>query len=235
MPGEGQSDARRGPRGNGVAFVREVAVILISALMMSLVVKTFLAQAFVIPSASMRDTLREGDRVLVNKLVRGLVDLRRGDVVVFSDPGGWLPDGEATPTNAVQAALIAVGLLPQPSEDHLIKRVIALPGDRVVSSGRGDPLTVNGVGIDESSYTAPGSSPSSVAFDVVVPEGSLWVMGDNRQQSSDSTYHLLDAGGGAIPVDTVVGRAFLTVWPADRLGVLDRHADVYADVPEAQR
>lgn len=223
--------AGRGPRSRIVSFVRESAVIFVSAIVVSLLVKTFVAQAFFIPSASMRDTLREGDRVLVNKLAPGVVDVGRGDIVVFSDPGGWLPVAEQSRTNLMQEALVWIGLMPEQTENHLIKRVIALPGDRVVSTGRGDPLTVNGAEISES-YVAAGASPSSIAFDVVVPEDSLWVMGDNRQQSSDSTYHLLDDGGGSIPVDTVVGTAFITVWPVDRVGALHRPGGVFVGVPD---
>jgi signal peptidase I len=222
----------RPKRGPVASFVRETAIILLSAIVLSLVVKTFFAQAFFIPSASMHDTLLEGDRVLVNKLVPGPFDLHRGDIVVFADPGGWLPESTGTSTNIVQDALILIGLMPQQSEDHLIKRVIGLPGDVVASAGDGSPITVNGVAIDESEYLAPGVSPSDIAFEVTVPEGSLWVMGDNRQQSADSRWHLGDAGGGSIPIDDVVGVAFVTLWPFDRVGLLRNPGDVFADVPD---
>jgi signal peptidase I len=223
------TERRRGPVSS---FVRETAIILVSAIVLSWVIKTFLAQAFFIPSASMHDTLLEGDRVLVNKLVPGPFDLHRGDIVVFEDSGDWLGDQAVPETNVVQDALIAVGLMPQQSEDHLIKRVIGLPGDRVASAGDGSPLTVNGVPVDESSYLAPGASPSEIRFDVTVPAGSLWVMGDNRQQSADSRYHLGEPGGGAVPVDDVVGTAFVTLWPVDRIGLLRNPGDVFADVPD---
>lgn len=224
------TERRRGPVSS---FVRETAIILVSAIVLSWVIKTFLAQAFFIPSASMHDTLLEGDRVLVNKLVPGPFDLHRGDIVVFEDSGEWLGDQAVPETNVVQDALIAVGLMPQQSEDHLIKRVIGLPGDRVASAGDGSPLTVNGVPVDEASYLAPGSSPSEIRFDVTVPADSLWVMGDNRQQSADSRYHLGEPGGGAVPVDDVVGTAFVTLWPVDRIGLLRNPGDVFADVPDA--
>lgn len=224
--------AQQRRRGPVASFARETAIILGSAILLSLLVKTFLAQAFFIPSASMHDTLLEGDRVLVSKLAPGPFDLHRGDIVVFADPGGWLDQQAVPDTTVVQDALIAVGLMAQQSEDHLIKRVIGLPGDRVASAGDGSPLTVNGTAIDESQYLAPGASPSEIAFDVVVPTGSLWVMGDNRQQSADSRWHLGDPGGGAVPVDDVVGTAFVTLWPADRLGLLRNPGDVFADVPD---
>nr|WP_276582285.1 signal peptidase I [Cellulomonas sp. RIT-PI-Y] len=222
----------RGPRHPVLGFLREVAIILVSAIVLSWVVKTFLAQAFFIPSASMHDTLLEGDRVLVSKLVPGPLDVHRGDIVVFADPGGWLPADEQTGTNAVQDVLITIGLMPQQSEDHLIKRVIGLPGDHVSAAGDGTPIEVNGVAIDETSYLAPGASPSEIAFDITVPENSLWVMGDNRQHSADSRWHMGDAGGGAIPMDNVVGTAFVKLWPLDRIGLLRNPGDVFADVPD---
>lgn len=227
--GAAPAGRRRGPV---ASFARETAIILVSAIVLSWLVKTFLAQAFFIPSASMHDTLVEGDRVLVNKLAPGPFDLHRGDVVVFADPGGWLGDQEVPETNALQDALITIGLMPQQSEDHLIKRVIGLPGDRVTSAGDGSRLTVNGVPVDESAYLAPGASPSEIQFDVTVPPGSLWVMGDNRQHSADSRWHLGDPGGGAVPVSDVVGTAFVTLWPVDRLGLLRNPGDVFADVPD---
>ncbi|MEV7972999.1 signal peptidase I [Cellulomonas sp. NPDC089187] len=224
--------AARRPRNPVLGFLREVAIILVSAIVLSWVVKTFLAQAFFIPSASMHDTLLEGDRVLVSKLAPGPLDVHRGDIVVFADPGGWLTDQEQADTNAFQDALIAIGLAPQQSEDHLIKRVIGLPGDHVSSAGDGTPLEVNGVAIDETLYLAPGANPSEIAFDVTVPENSLWVMGDNRQHSADSRWHMGDPGGGAIPMDDVVGTAFVKLWPLDRLGLLRNPGDVFADVPD---
>lgn len=220
-------------RGPVASFVRETLIILGSAVLLSWIVKTFLAQAFFIPSASMHDTLLEGDRVLVSKLAPGPFDLHRGDIVVFADPGGWLDQQAVPETNVAQDALIAIGLMPQQSEDHLIKRVIGLPGDRVASAGDGSPLTVNGEPVDESLYLAPGASPSEIAFDVTVPDDALWVMGDNRQHSADSRWHLGDAGGGAVPVDDVVGTAFVTLWPVDRIGLLRNPGDVFADVPDA--
>ena len=128
--------------------------------------------------------------------------------------------------------LTYVGLLPQDSGEHLIKRIIGLPGDHIASDGAGGPVTVNGVALDEP-YLREGSVPSEVEFDVVVPDDSLWVMGDNRQNSQDSRYHLGDPGGGAVPIENVVGVAFVTVWPADRLTLLRNPGATFADVPPA--
>jgi len=217
-------------------WVRETAIILVSALVLSLVVKTFLVQAFFIPSQSMRDTLVENDRILVSKLTPGPFDIKRGDVVVFKDPGGWLTPEVQQPRSALAEAvnegLTFIGLLPQDAGEHLVKRVIGLPGDHVASEGTGHPVTVNGVPIDEP-YLATGSQPSEKAFDVVVPPNSLWVMGDNRQHSADSRYNQGRAGGGSVPIDNVVGVAFVTVWPVDRLTLLRNPSETFANVPDA--
>nr|WP_234346431.1 signal peptidase I [Cellulomonas timonensis] len=222
-------------RSAGAVWLRETAIILVSAFILSFLVKTFLVQAFFIPSASMEDTLVEGDRVLVSKLTPGPFDLHRGDIVVFKDPGGWLPSSSTADQGAVaekvSQALTWVGLLPQDSGEHLIKRVIGLPGDRVASEGSGEPVTVNGVAIDEP-YVAQGVSPSDISFDITVPEGYVWVMGDNRSDSADSRYHLGDPGGGSIPIDNVVGMTFIKVWPFDRLGLLRNPSETFTEVPD---
>lgn len=226
-----RSTARR----RALAAAREVAVVVVSALVLSLLVKTFLVQAFVIPSESMHDTLVEGDRILVNELVPGPFDLQRGDVVVFADPGGWLDPPVEEPRGPVVEGLVAalafVGVLPQDSGQHLVKRLIGLPGDHVACTP-GGPTTVNGVALDES-YLAAGADPCQDPFDVVVPAGALWVEGDNREHSGDSRRHLGEPGGGMVPVDDVVGRAVVTAWPLDRLAWLSRHGDVFAAVPAA--
>ncbi|MGV8976553.1 MAG: signal peptidase I [Cellulomonas sp.] len=226
---------RRSGRSVGVAWLRESAIIVVSALVLSLLVKTFLVQAFFIPSPSMHDTLIEGDRVLVSKLTPGPFDLHRGDIVVFKDPGGWLADAtkpqESPLQNAVGDALTFVGLLPQDAGEHLIKRVIGLPGDHVACTGAGAPVTVNGAALDEP-YLAPGAIPSEIPFDVTVPADDLWVMGDNRQHSADSRWNMGKPGGPFVPMGNVVGVAFVTVWPLDRLGVLTNPGSTFAAVPK---
>jgi signal peptidase I len=225
--------ARRVRRGvSGV--LRETVLVLGSALILSLLIKTFLAQAFFIPSASMQDTLIEGDRVVVSKLTPGVFDLDRGDVVVFKDPGGWLgypgapqPESRRAVLNEV---LTYVGLLPPDAGEHLIKRLIGLPGDRVACCDDDGRLTVNGTAINEP-YLKPGSVPSESQFDVLVPAQRLWMMGDNRQNSQDSRAHLGEPGGGMVPVDDVVGKAFVVMWPLDRFTVLRDPAAVFAAVP----
>lgn len=224
----------RHARGGLAAWLRETAIIVVSALVLSLVIKTFLVQAFFIPSGSMEDTLLVGDRVLVSKLAPGPLDVSRGDVVVFKDPGGWLPDETSEPVPAWRQAatnvLTYVGLLPQDSGEHLIKRIIGLPGDTVECCDEEGRVSVQGVPVDEP-YLAPGAQPSELEFTTTVPEGHLWVMGDNRQHSQDSRYKQGNPGGGSIPMENVVGVAFVTVWPADRWQVLRNPGATFAGVP----
>ncbi|MGP7960734.1 signal peptidase I [Sanguibacter sp. A247] len=235
-----RADARRPrgasrPRSRLMATVRETVIILVSALVLSFVVKTFLVQPFMIPSESMEDTLVAGDRVLVSKLTPGPFDISRGDVVVFKDPGGWL-DGVAVsradnmPT-WLSTPLTIVGLRPQDAGEHLIKRVVGLPGDTVTCCTDGGQVSVNGVPLEESSYLAAGAVPSQTEFDVTVPDGNLWVLGDNRQHSGDSRFNGGSRGGGFVPIDNVVGVAFAKVWPIDRVSLMRNPGDVFADVP----
>jgi signal peptidase I len=239
--GHGRSERGRHAAGGGVgtmvrAATKEFVIVIGMALVLSFVVKTWLLQAFYIPSGSMEDTLVLNDRVIVSKLTPGAFDLKRGDVVVFSDPGDWvdpLPKAEHGPAvTAVRQGLMFVGLLPNDAEDHLIKRVIGLPGDRVVCCDEGERLTVNGVPLVEP-YIKPGDAPSSMDFDITVPEGSVWVMGDHRSDSSDSRFH--DPGGngedGSVPQSLVVGRAVALVWPLDHLTWLSNPKATFAKVP----
>jgi signal peptidase I len=216
------------------ALVREVVLVLVIALGLSLLIKTFLVQAFFIPSPSMESTLLVGDRVLVSKLTPGPFDLKRGDVVVFSDPDNWLTPteraSEGTIRDGIRSGLTFVGLLPADSDEHLIKRLIGLPGDKVVCCDDEDRLTVNGTPIDEP-YIYGEDMPSERKFSITVPEGRIWVMGDHRSVSQDSRFHQEQEGGGAVPISNVVGRAFVKVWPLDRFGLLRNPSAVFAKVP----
>ncbi|GAA2035765.1 signal peptidase I [Pseudokineococcus marinus] len=226
-----EEEPRRG--GGLTGALREVVVVVVTALVLSLLIKTFLVQAFFIPSESMQPTLEVGDRVLVSRLTPGPFELERGDVVVFTDPGGWLDQAPAPDRTAVGAAvadvLSFVGVLPEDSGDHLIKRVIGLPGDTVSADGTGE-LVVNGEPVEER-YVYPGDLPSAEAFSVVVPEGRIWVMGDHRSDSLDSRAHTQLEGGGTVPLDDVVGRAVLLVWPLDRWDWLGQGEDAFRRVP----
>jgi signal peptidase I len=210
------------PRRRGAA-IREVAIILVVALVVSAVVRAFFFQAFYIPSGSMENTLLVNDRVIVSKIGQQFGDPQRGDIVVFKDPGGWLPENEETGApiaRALHRSLEIVGLAPSAADKDVIKRVIGVGGDRVVCCDAQGRITVNGVPLDESSYLYPGNVPSTTSFDVTVPEGRLFVMGDHRSNSGDSRSHLSDAGQGTISEDDVIGRAVLLVWPFTRFTTL---------------
>lgn len=215
-----------------VAFLREVVIVLVSALAISLVLKTFLIQPFFIPSQSMETTLDVGDRIVVNKLAPGPFEIERGDIVVFLDPGGWLSGTETPELSPVEKFLTWIGLLPENAGQHLVKRVIGTPGDHVVCCDDNGRITVNGVAIDEP-YVIDGAVPSLTPFDQVVPEGQLWVMGDNRPESADSRAHPGAVGGGFVPIDKVVGRVFVILWPLNHLEWIDRPDETFAEVPDA--
>ncbi|MFL0566357.1 signal peptidase I [Microbacterium sp. 179-I 1D1 NHS] len=233
------SDVRARPRRRGPwPFIRDVLVILLVAILVSFLVKTFLVRSFYIPSGSMENTLLKGDRILVDELTPRFGDYERGDVVVFKDPGGWLPTTyrpeEPPLTAAVDWLGSLVGLSASDSEDHLIKRVIGLPGDHVVCCNTLGQVTVNDVPIDETPYVALSpsqSAPDEFDYDVTVPEGSVWVLGDNRDNSQDSRYQQEQPGHGFVPIDNIVGRAFLITWPFDRFGTIDFHHEVFRGVP----
>ncbi|MFC5660490.1 signal peptidase I, partial [Streptomyces nogalater] len=206
------------------SFWKELPILVGIALVLALLIKTFLVQAFSIPSDSMQNTLQQGDRVLVDKLTPWFgSEPERGEVVVFHDPDNWLA-GEPTPTpNPVQKVLSWIGLMPSAEEKDLIKRVVGVGGDTVECKNSG-PLKVNGKALDEP-YVYPGNTPCSVddqggQFKVKVPQGYIWVMGDHRQNSRDSRYNQSDRNHGMVPVDKVVGRAIVKAWPINRWGTL---------------
>ncbi|MFI8522049.1 signal peptidase I [Streptomyces sp. NPDC085481] len=214
-PGRGR-DARKQR-----SFWRELPLLIGIALVLALLIKTFLVQAFSIPSDSMMNTLQRGDRVLVDKLTPWFgSEPERGEVVVFHDPGGWLEEGKTPEPNVLQKVLSFIGLMPSAEEKDLIKRVIAVGGD-TVSCKEGGKVVLNGKELDETSYLYPGSLPCEPAFGPIkVPEGRIWVMGDNRQNSLDSRYHQELAGGGTVSNDEVVGRAVVIAWPVTRWATL---------------
>ena len=218
---------KAGSKGGGSLW-KELPVLVLIALALAILLKTFLVQAFFIPSGSMENTLQVGDRVMVNKVVYHLRDIKRGDIVVFDGLDSFTPEVTiAEPTNPVSKALGwfagLVGFAP-PSEKDFIKRVIGIPGDRVACCDAKGRVTVNGKPLDETSYLYPGNKPSEQPFDIVVPPGRLWVMGDHRAMSSDSRAHLGDPGGGTVPESKVIGRAFVVIWPVSHWAWLSNPA-----------
>jgi signal peptidase I len=205
-------------------WVKELAIVLVSALILSFIIKTFFFQSFWIPSTSMAPTLEVGDRVLVTKWRPGPMDLRHGDVIVFRDPGHWL-DGQPPLVSTdgwVADVLTFVGLMPGDAGEHLVKRVIGLPGDTVACPDPHGPVYLNGVPLDEP-YLEPGvegcdGSPRDASWTVTVPADRVWVMGDNRPGSRDSRFHTVEPGGGSVPMENIVGSAFVTVWPLSHWG-----------------
>ncbi|MFH8408157.1 signal peptidase I [Streptomyces sp. NPDC018019] len=200
------------------AFWKELPILIGIALVLALIIKTFLVQAFSIPSDSMQDTLQRGDRVLVDKLTPWFgSEPERGEVVVFHDPGGWLNEVPTPEPNAIQQVLSFIGLMPSAEEKDLIKRVIAVGGDTVECHGTG-PVKVNGTPLKEDEYLFPGNTPcgDKEIDKITVPKGSIWVMGDHRQDSLDSRYHTNLKGNGTVEVKQVVGRAFTIAWPINR-------------------
>lgn len=210
------------------SLLGEVVLVVVLSLALSALIKTYLVQAFFIPSGSMEQTLQVGDRILVNKLAPRFHDLSRGDVVVFEDPGGWLRPDEIPQRSGVRKVvhdvLVGVGVLPSDTAGDLVKRIIGIPGDHVVCCDAKGRITINGKPLDESAYLYPGNTASQIPFDVTVPPGRLWVMGDHREVSQDSRFHQNDPLKGMVPINDVVGRVFVVIWPLDRFEGVSRPA-----------
>jgi signal peptidase I len=203
------------------SFWRELAILFVIALALTLVIKTYAIQAFYIPSGSMENTLDIGDRVLVNQLVYDFRGIHRGDIVVFNGDGSWNA-GSAPSANFFAKFISSAGEmfgLSRADTDY-IKRVVGVPGDHVSCCDVAGRVTVNGVALNEAGYLYPGNAPSETRFSITVPAGQLWVMGDHRAISYDSRDHTGDPGGGTIPESAVLGRAFVVIWPPDRWRVL---------------
>ena len=244
--GQFLSPNRKAPRNSGskwsrfrknvfVSFLIDLLVIVGSALVLSLLIKTFLVRSFFVPSGSMLSTLQIDDRIIVNELVPNVVPIERGDVVVFKDPGGWLGTVSTKAQNPFEATsewfLSAFGFTAPDSSQHLVKRVIGIGGDHVVCCNAKGKITINGAPINET-YLDKGVEASQIKFDVTVPADSIWVMGDNRSNSEDSRFHGDLPSKGFVGKQFIVGRAILISWPTSHWTWLDNFANVFKDVPK---
>jgi len=207
---------------------QESILLIVTAMVMAVIVKTFFLQAFYIPSESMEPTMKPDDKILVQKVSYWGGDVSRGDIVVFDDPGGWLDAADSRQANnLLQRSLETVGLFP--TGGHLIKRVVGVGGDSVQCCDTAGKITVNGAALDEP-YLLDETANRDQPFNITVPEGYLFVMGDNRNNSADSRAHLGDPGGGFIAEESVVGKSWVRVWPLNRAGFL-RGPDTFDAVP----
>lgn len=202
-------------------LLSELPILVVLALLVSLLIKSFLVQFFFIPSGSMENTLQIKDRVAVNRLPFIGNDIHRGDVIVFRDPAGWLPEASNSSgnvvTNAIREGLVLVGVVPNPAKQYLVKRVIGVAGDHVVAKDQ--VLTINGKPTFEP-YIFAGNTPSDTDFNVTVPEGKVWVMGDHRGASGDSRVHQDDVNNGMVPVEKITGQVVAKIWPLSRIGLV---------------
>jgi signal peptidase I len=218
-------------------FLRDAVIIVVAALVVSFLIKTFLIRSFFIPTESMEATLIRDDRIIVSQLTPEVFELNRGDIIVFVDPGGWLSQqsgvSEDDPLSRILNGIsVFVGLSSPNDEQHLVKRVIGLPGDRVVCCDDLGAMSVNGVALTETYVQLPQgvSKVSSNDFDVTVPDDALWVMGDNRYNSADSRRNMDKPGGGFVPLENVVGRAILISWPQERWTWLGNYPPVFSEI-----
>jgi len=211
------------------SLLRELPILVVVALAVSLVIKSFLVQFFYIPSGSMENTLQVNDRVAVNKVPFISKSINRGDVVVFRDPDNWLPEPYTGDGNKylakIKEGFVAVGVLPNPAKQYLVKRVIGVAGDKVECCAKSKKLIINGVEIDEP-YIFAGNSPSDTKFNVTVPEGKVWVMGDHRGASADSRFHQDDINQGMVPTSKVTGRVIGIIWPIKNLGIVSSYSSL---------
>ena len=211
------------------SLLREFPILIVVALAVSIVIKTFLVQFFYIPSGSMENTLQINDRVAVNKVPFIGKSIKRGDVVVFRDPDNWLPEPYVGDQNKfiakIKDGFVAVGVLPNPAKQYLVKRVIGVAGDKVECCSKDKKLMINGVEIDEP-YIFAGNTASDTNFNVTVPAGKVWVMGDHRGASADSRFHQDDINNGMVPNSKITGKVVGIIWPIKHLGIVDSYSSL---------
>lgn len=219
IDGPGKHRRNRRKRSRAWILAREFVIVIALALALSALVRAVFLQAFYVPSASMENTLMPSDRIFASKLTTRLGGVSRGEVVVFKDPSNWLAEPGPPPDGwqgLAQQALTFIGLLPSDTGNDLVKRVIGLGGDRVACCDSDGRIVLNGIPLDEDYIIGP---TDQIRFDVEVPRDAMFVLGDNRGDSRDSRYHL-DEAEGSVPIDNVVGRVFLVLWPFDRVDIV---------------
>ena len=213
------------------AAVRELLIVVGIALILSSIVRALFFQAFYVPSASMEDTLLLEDRIIATKITKPFTEIQRGQIVVFKDPGAWLPEYE-TDRNTFLHFLSVVGLLPSDAGDDLVKRVIGTEGDTIKCCSENGKIIINGQELLDEEFTKPGVDTNQVEFEITVPKNRIFVMGDNRPDSRDSRFHL-ETAYGTVPVNNVVGPVQLRIWPLSRFSTLSI-PQVFEAIPVAQ-
>ena len=214
------------------AAVRELLITVGIALILSSLVRIFLFQVFYVPSASMEDTLLLQDRIVATKITKPFTDIKRGEIVVFKDPGDWLPEYESN-RNFFLHFLSVVGLLPSDAGDDLVKRVIGISGDNVKCCSENGRILINGVELNDESFIKPGVETNQVEFEITVPEKRVFVMGDNRPDSRDSRFHL-ETAYGTVPEKNIVGVVNLRIWPFSRFSTL-KIPNNFNTIPDAKK
>jgi signal peptidase I len=213
------------------AAVRELLIVVGIALILSSLVRAFIFQAFYVPSASMEDTLLLEDRIIATKISKPFTDIKRGQIVVFKDPGDWLPEYESD-RNPFLHLLSVVGLLPSDAGDDLVKRVIGIQGDSVKCCSENGKILINNTELIDDEFIKPGVETNQVEFEITVPQNRIFVMGDNRPDSRDSRFHL-ETAYGTVPVKNVVGPVQIRIWPFNRFATLGI-PDAFKAIPDAQ-
>jgi signal peptidase I len=213
------------------AAVRELLITVGIALILSSLVRIFLFQVFYVPSASMEDTLLLQDRIVATKITKPFTDIKRGEIVVFKDPGDWLPEYESN-RNFFLHFLSVVGLLPSDAGDDLVKRVIGIGGDNIKCCSENGRILINGVELNDESFIKPEVETNQVEFEITVPEKRVFVMGDNRPDSRDSRFHL-ETAYGTVPEKNIVGVVNLRIWPFSRFSTL-KIPDSFNLIPDAK-
>lgn len=219
---DGEPPAEGKPHSTWFRAAREIVIIVVIALVASALLRAFVVQAFYVPTGSMLPTIQLNDKILVSRIG----SVHRGEVVVFKDPGGWIPPEEKSPPpGPIHAFFEWIGVLPQTGDNHLVKRVIGLPGDHVVCCTKAGQIKINGKAIDESQYLFQGDQRADdQSYNVVVPAGHMFVLGDHRYDSADSSYHL-PSQGAFVPEDLVTGRAVAIIWPLGQMRILHIPSD----------